>query len=361
MIRKIIHIDMDAFYASVEQRDFPQYRGKPVAVGHFGTRGVVAAASYEARRYGVHSAMPSKTALRKCPHLIFLPARFDVYKAVSQEIMSIFRTYTDRIEPLSLDEAFLDVTENHVNNPSATRIAQQIKQQIKEQTQLTASAGISYNKFLAKIASDYKKPDGIFLIRPEEGERFVEGLAIEHFFGVGKITAQQMHRMGIKNGFDLKQRSETELVSRFGKQGHMFYQNARGIDIRPVVSDWIRKSLGAEITFENDLDTLEMLEPKLREVAQELAVRISKRKFEGKTLTLKVKYANFKTITRSRTYPTAIVSEHELLKQGMTLLTPIDLAPKIRLIGLTVKNSDTDQLYSKQSMQLTINFDNEYL
>ena len=225
---------MDAFFASIEQRDNADYKGKPLAVGYSGERGVVAAASYEARRYGVRSAMASKTALRKCPHLIFVMPRFEVYKSVSRQIMEIFHEYTDLVEPLSLDEAFLDVTENHKQMASATQIAQEIKLKIQETTGLTASAGVSFNKFLAKIASDYNKPNGLFVVKPNDAERFVETLSIEQFYGVGKVTAERMHRLGIKTGADLKQWSEQELVTKFGKAGHSYYQNARAIGDRPV-------------------------------------------------------------------------------------------------------------------------------
>ncbi|HLP05808.1 MAG TPA: DNA polymerase IV, partial [Paludibacter sp.] len=256
-MRKIIHIDMDAFFASIEQRDNPDYRGKPLAVGHAGTRGVVAAASYEARKYGVRSAMASKTALRKCPQLIFVMPRFDVYKSVSSQVLEIFREYTDLVEPLSLDEAFLDVTENHKNMPSATHIALEIKQKIFEKLSLTASAGVSFNKFLAKIASDFNKPNGIYVVTPETAAQFVEKLEIEKFYGVGKVTAKRMHQLGINTGADLKQWSIEGLVANFGKAGHFYYQNARGIDHRPVEPQHIRKSVGAETTFGHDTDNLD--------------------------------------------------------------------------------------------------------
>ena len=259
-MRKIIHIDMDAFYASVEQRDFPELRGKPVAVGWSSDRGVVTTASYEARKFGVKSAMASKIALRMCPALIFVPPRFEVYHQVSLEIRNIFFEYTDLVEPLSLDEAFLDVTSNKKNIPSATLIAKEIKTRIKEKTGLTASAGISLNKFLAKIASDMIKPDGIFLISPEKAVEFVEKLPIEKFFGIGKVTAEKMHQMGIKNGFDLKQFTESELIKRFGKVGKYYYLNARAEDPREVNPNRIMKSLGAENTFPKDLNDRESIE-----------------------------------------------------------------------------------------------------
>ncbi|WP_165040713.1 DNA polymerase IV [Dysgonomonas sp. ZJ709] len=356
-MRKIIHIDMDAFYASIEQRDNVDYRGKPLAVGYSGNRGVVAAASYEARRYGVRSAMASKVALRKCPHLIFVPARFDVYKSVSRQIMEIFHEYTDLVEPLSLDEAFLDVTENHKNISSATQIAQEIKDRIHEATQLTASAGVSFNKFLAKIASDYNKPNGLFVIKPKIAERFVESLAIEQFFGVGKVTAERMHQLGIKTGMDLKQHSEQELVSYFGKAGHIYYQNARGEDDRPVESHRVRKSIGAEITFEGDIDDFDELCLELDEVAKDVIERISKRGFKGRTVTLKIKFADFKTISRSKTQLDFVTDFDTLYKTGVDLLKNVDITPKVRLIGLTIKNND-EEIWS-EAIQLRIKFDED--
>lgn len=355
-MRKIIHIDMDAFYASIEQRDNPQYRGKPLAVGYSGSRGVVAAASYEARRYGVRSAMASKTALRKCPHLIFVPSRFEVYRAVSRQIMDIFHEYTDIVEPLSLDEAFLDVTENHKNIPSATQIAAEIKQKIKDTTGLTASAGVSFNKFLAKIASDHNKPDGLFVVKPKNAERFVETLAIEQFFGVGKVTAKHMHQLGIKSGWDLKQFSEQELVRHFGKAGHIYYLNARAIDDRPVESQRIRKSISSETTFEKDIDNLEELALELDVVAKSAFSDIKKKGFKGRTITLKVKYADFRIITRSKTFPNPIEDYDVFYQSGYELLANVDITPKVRLIGLGLKNNEDESPWG-DAVQLRINFD----
>ncbi len=349
---------MDAFYASIEQRDYPEYRGKPLAVGYAGPRGVVAAASYEARRYGVRSAMASKTALRKCPHLIFVPARFDVYKSVSKQIMEIFHEYTDLVEPLSLDEAFLDVTENNMNIASATQIAQEIKQKIRDATNLTASAGVSFNKFLAKIASDQDKPNGLFVVKPKIAEQFVESLAIEQFFGVGKVTAKVMHQMGIKTGWDLKQRSENELVSVFGKAGHIYYQNARAIDYRPVESQRIRKSISSETTFDRDIDSLDELAVELDAVARDTFDYLQKKKFKGRTVTLKIKYADFKIITRSRTFADTVEDYESFYKAGFELLKLVDLSPKVRLIGLGVKNSD-DEMGWYDAVQLRINFEED--
>lgn len=359
-MRKIIHIDMDAFYASIEQRDNEAYRGKPLAVGYAGARGVVAAASYEARRYGVRSAMSSSMALRKCPHLIFVPARFDIYKSVSNQIMEIFYEYTDLVEPLSLDEAFLDVTQNHKNIASATQIAEEIRAKILAATDLTASAGVSYNKFLAKIASDQRKPNGLFVIRPKDAEKFIETLQIEQFFGVGKVTAKRMHQLGIETGLDLKQRSEQELVSVFGKIGHLFYENARGIDNRIVEAHYIRKSIGAETTFDRDIDSYEELTIELNEIAKEVINRISKRDFKGRTVTLKVKYADFKNISRSKTFLNPVTDYQALYDAGLELLRLVDITPKVRLIGLSLKNNDNEGHETwGDAIQLRINFDDE--
>ncbi len=349
---------MDAFYASIEQRDNVAYKGKPLAVGYSGPRGVVAAASYEARRYGVRSAMASKTALRKCPQLIFAHPRFDVYKSVSRQIMEIFHEYTDLVEPLSLDEAFLDVTENLKDISSATQIAQEIKQKIFETTNLTASAGVSFNKFLAKIASDQNKPNGLFIVKPKVAEQFVETLVIEQFFGVGKVTAKLMHQLGIKTGWDLKQRSENELVSIFGKAGHIYYQNARAIDDRPVESHRIRKSISSETTFDKDIDNLEELAIILDEVAKDTFTYIEKKGFKGRTVTLKIKYANFKIITRSQTFPNHITDYDLFYKTGYELLQNVDLSPKVRLIGLGVKNNEND-IDWYDAIQLRINFEED--
>ncbi len=346
---------MDAFYASIEQRDNPQYRGKPLAVGYAGPRGVVAAASYESRKYGVRSAMASKTALRKCPHLIFVPARFDVYRSVSRQIMSIFYEYTDLVEPLSLDEAFLDVTENHKNIPSATQIAQEIKQKIFETTRLTASAGVSFNKFLAKIASDHNKPNGIFVVKPKMAEKFVESLAIEQFFGVGKVTAAQMHQLGIHTGWDLKQKSEEDLVHHFGKAGHIYYLNARAIDERLVESQRIRKSISSETTFDHDIDDLYELAIELDVVARDAFEDIKKKNFKGRTITLKIKYADFKIITRSKTFPLPIEDYNTFYKEGYELLCNVDISPKVRLIGLGLKKNEEETDW-KGAIQLKIDF-----
>ena len=357
-MRKIIHIDMDAFFASIEQRDNADYRGKPLAVGYAGARGVVAAASYEARQYGVRSAMASKTALLKCPQLIFVLPRFEVYKAVSRQIMGIFHEYTDLVEPLSLDEAFLDVTENYKQMSSATQIANEIKQMISEKVGLTASAGVSFNKFLAKIASDYRKPNGLFVVEPTNAEQFVESLAIEQFYGVGKVTAERMHQLGIKTGADLKQWSEQGLVSNFGKAGHIYYLNARAIDERPV--EWLRKrkSVSSETTFQKDIDRYEDLLPELEKLASEVIAYITKHHFRGRTVNLKIKYADFKVITRSKTFPVAITDYETLFMAGSELLRLVDLSQKVRLIGIGIKNHEEDINWPDDT-QLRIEFEED--
>jgi DNA polymerase-4 len=293
MIRKIIHIDMDAFYASVEQRDDPSLRGRPVAVGGSSRRGVVAAASYEARRYGVRSAMPSVTAARRCPELVFVKPRFDVYKQVSRQIRAIFADYTPLIEPLSLDEAYLDVTENLKRMPSATLIARDIRARILAETGLTASAGISYNKFLAKLASDQRKPNGQFVIPPGAGEAFVAGLEVGRFHGVGPATAARMNRLGIFTGADLRACPPEFLSAHFGKAGAWYAAVARGEDDRPVTSDRRRKSIGSETTFADDLATPEEVEAGVVAMAEDVGGHCAKAGIAGRTVTVKVRYADF--------------------------------------------------------------------
>jgi DNA polymerase-4 len=355
-IRKIIHIDMDAFFASVEQRDNPEYKGKPIAVGGSGARGVVAAASYEARKYGVHSAMPSKTAIKKCPFLIFVKPRFDVYKQVSDQIRSIFFEYTDLVEPLSLDEAFLDVTHHKKGKPSATLIAIEIKKRIFEETGLTASAGISINKFLAKIASDYKKPNGLFLIKPEEAEAFIEKLPIEKFFGVGKVTAQKMFNLKIFTGADLKKLTEYELIKHFGKQGDYFYHIARAIDNRMVEPNRERKSVGAENTFSTDLTDVQEMLFELENIAKTLFQRMEKSNSFGKTLVLKVKFHDFRQITRSKTFNQEISDYQILWKLSQDIFNKLNFEnQKIRLMGLSVSNLPSE-INANVPLQLTINF-----
>lgn len=338
-IRKIIHIDMDAFYASVEQRDFPEYRGKPLVVGGRGPRGVIAAASYEARKYGVYSAMSTKIALRKCPFLVFANHRFDVYKQISKQIQSIFLEYTDLVEPLSFDEAFLDVTVNKRNLNSATILAKEIKRRIKKETELTASAGVSYNKFLAKIASDYKKPDGFFVIEPKDAESFLEQLPVDKFFGVGKVTAQKMHQMNIFTGADLKKLSKSYLSKYFGKTGMYYYEIVRGIDNREVIPNQIRKSIGTEQTFDEDIKGKDQVKENLELIIDDLFYRLEKAKRHGRTLTLKIKFADFTQITRSKTLFNYITTKSQLKTTAYELLEIANIEIyKIRLLGLTVSN-----------------------
>lgn len=338
-LRKIIHVDMDAFYASVEQRDNPELRGKPVAVGGARERGVVAAASYEARRYGVRSAMPSVTARRKCPELIFIKPRFEVYRAISQQIREIFADYTPLIEPLSLDEAYLDVTQNLKGIPSATLIAEEIRERIRAETGLTASAGVSYNKFLAKLASDQRKPDGLFVITPRMGPAFVEKLPVGRFHGIGPATSAKMHRLGIYSGSDLRAQSLAFLKQHFGKSGPHYYWISRGIDRRPVKPDRVRKSLGAENTFFEDLWDFETMKQALQPILEKVWQRSLQAGAKGRTVTLKVKYADFEQITRSRTLLHPVSSREELEATSLALLAPL-LPPSkgVRLLGVTLSS-----------------------
>lgn len=350
--RKIIHIDMDAFFASVEQKDNPELRDKPIAVGGSEDRGVVAAASYEARKFGVRSAMPSKIAKKRCPHLIFVRGRHDRYKEVSNQIMKVFYEFTDLVEPLSIDEAFLDVTHNKKNLPSATQIAQEIKSRIKEETGLTASAGISINKFLAKIASDYQKPDGLFVIPPKDVEEFITKLAIDKFFGVGKVTAEKMHQMGIFHGKDLKNRSLVELTRAFGKAGEYYHQISHGVDNRPVNPNRIRKSVGTEHTFSKDLSDRELIRKDMIHTAEDLMRRIKKSGFRGRTLSLKVKFSSFEQLTRSKTVLNEFNQIELIVSVAIELLEQVELKESIRLLGLTVSNQVNDSV----PQQLTLDF-----
>jgi DNA polymerase-4 len=348
--RKIIHLDMDAFYASVEQRDNPALRGRPVAVGGSRARGVVAAASYEARAFGVRSAMPSSTALRKCPELVFVKPRFEVYKEVSRQIRAIFAEYTPLIEPLSLDEAYLDVTENAKGIPLATQIAREIRAEILRQTQLTASAGISYNKFLAKLASDYRKPNGQFVIRPAQGEAFVAELAVGQFHGIGPATAARLNRLGIFTGLDLRQQSEAFLRQHFGKAGGHYYLIARAQDHRPVRPDRVRKSIGSETTFEHDLTTLAEMTNGLQPCLDSVWAHCQRTGVLGRTLTLKVKYADFQQITRSRTLPAPLTSPDALRHLSHDLLAGcLPLRLGVRLLGISLSTLETlDDTVGKQ-------------
>ncbi|MBG0792493.1 DNA polymerase IV [Methylocystis sp. H62] len=337
--RKIIHIDMDAFYASVEQRDNPELRGKPVAVGGSRERGVVAAASYEARKFGIRSAMPSVTAKRKCPDLIFVKPRFDAYKDVSRQIRAIFAEYTPIIEPLSLDEAYLDASENLKGIALATHIAEDIRAKIRAETGLTASAGVSYNKFLAKLASDYRKPDGLFVITPKMGPAFVETLPVGKFHGVGPATTAKMNRLGIQTGLDLRAQTHSFLQQHFGNAGPFYYWIARGVDDRPVRADRIRKSVGAENTFSDDLFTFEAARDALQPIFEKVWRYCEGSRIGGRTVTLKVKYADFRQITRSRTSAASIATQAELEHLAVTLLGPVFPVQKgIRLLGVSLSS-----------------------
>ena len=337
--RKIIHIDMDAFYASVEQRDNPELRGKPLAVGHSEERGVVAAASYEARRFGVRSAMSSQKAKRLCPQLIFVPGRMEVYKAVSRQIHEIFHKFTDVIEPISLDEAFLDVTENKPGILLAVDIAKEIKREIRRELDLVASAGVSYNKFLAKIASDYRKPDGLCTIHPDQAMEFISRLPIEDFWGVGPVTAKKMHALGIHNGEQLRACSLAMLKREFGKVGSVYYDFARGIDLRPVEAERVRKSIGCEHTLEKDINRRSSVIIELYHAAVELVGRLEQKAFRGNTLTLKIKFHDFTQITRSITQSRELTTLDVILPLAKELLKEVDYEHHpIRLIGLSVSN-----------------------
>ncbi|MBD1995942.1 DNA polymerase IV [Leptolyngbya sp. FACHB-541] len=340
--RKVIHVDLDAYYASVEQRDNPHYRGKPLVVGGSpDKRGAVAAASYEARKYGIHSAMPSRTALQRCPHLIFVSPRFEVYRAISEQIRVIFYRYTDWVEPLALDEAYLDVTHNKQETNSATAIARKIKQAILEETGLTASAGVSINKFLAKVASGMNKPDGLTVIPPHESESFVESLPIEKFHGIGQVIAKKMHELGIHHGMDLKERTEDELVQCFGKVGRFYYKIARAKDDRPVNPNRIRKSVGGETSFDPDLDNLERMRQELVSIAQVVYQRLRKQQTRGRTLTLKIKFADYQQITRSCTLLEWIEQENQILGLAQDLFNRVGLnGQKVRLLGITISKLD---------------------
>ncbi len=346
---------MDAFFASVEQRDNPELRGKPIAVGGNGKRGVVAAASYEARKYGVHSAMPGAVAMRLCPHLIFVKLHFDRYTEVSKQIRQIFEEYTDLVEPLSLDEAYLDVTENKFNMASATIMAQEIRQKIFEQTQLTASAGVSFTKFLAKTASDFNKPNGLTVITPAEALPFLEKLSIEKFHGIGKVTAEKMRKMNIRTGTDLKKLEELELVRRFGKVGRYYYKVCRGEDDNPVNPNRIRKSIGAEETFSDDLDNIDDMKKQLAVIAERVFKYISHKEICGRTLTLKVKNPEFQTFTRSKTYLHDIKNLDDILRGVYELLeSNVKHFEKVRLLGISISNLSNDQFL--EGLQLEFDF-----
>ena len=339
--RKIIHIDMDAFYASVEQRDHPEYRGKPLVVGGLpeGRGGVVATASYEARNFGIRSAMPSKQALQLCPHALFVRPRFEAYKEVSRQIREIFSRYTDLIEPLSLDEAYLDVTHDKLNIGSALEIAKQIKDAIRDELQLTASAGVSINKFVAKIASDINKPDGLKFIGPSAIQAFMENLPVGKFHGVGKVTAEKMKKMGLHTGADLKQLSEEELVRSFGKTGRFYYRIVRGVDEREVQPHRETKSLAAEDTFPVDLTTTAEMEVQLDRIALLVCSRLEKYNLKGRTVTLKIKYSDFRQITRNRSFSAPIADLETISATAKQLLASTSPEEKkIRLLGISLSN-----------------------
>jgi len=343
-LRKIIHVDMDAFFASVEQRDNPELRGKPVAVGGGGTRGVVAAASYEARKFGVRSAMPGATARRLCPELIFTRGRFDAYREVSNQIRAIFREFTPHVEPLSLDEAYLDVTDDLRGIGSATRIAELIRQRIREETRLTASAGVSYNKFLAKLASDQNKPDGLCVIRPGQGAAFVQSLPVRRFHGIGPRGAEKMARLGIATGADLAARDIAWLRQHFGSFADYLYRAARGIDLRPVRANRIRKSLGSERTFNEDLSSGPMLREALDNIIDIVWPQIAERELKGRTVTLKMKYTDFQLCTRARSLPQPVADKAEFARVARALLdAQLPLPLPIRLMGLTLSGLEGEK------------------
>jgi DNA polymerase-4 len=342
--RKIVHIDMDAFYASVEQRDNPALKGKPIAVGGEGPRGVTTTASYEARVFGVRSAMPGYKAKQLCPELIFVPPRFEVYKEVSLQIRSIFKEYTDLIEPLSFDEAFLDVSQNKKHIEHGMEVAKEIMGKVHEETELTCSAGVSYCKFLAKVASGFRKPNGLTVIHPKRAELFLEQLAVKDFFGVGKVTAAKMEKMGISTGADLKEFGKIELARHFGKMGAFYYDIVRGIDMRPVKPNRIRKSLAVERTLERDLSDIEDIKPILSHIIDKFFERLSKAGNFGRTITLKIKTSNFQTITRSHSKEYYLKGKKEIAAIAYHLLeSNADTFESIRLIGLTASNLEKEK------------------
>jgi len=358
--RKIIHVDMDAFYASVEQMDFPELKGKPLAVGGSENRGVVSAASYEARKFGVRSAMSGIQAKRNCPELIFVPPRFDRYKEISKKIRKIFLDYTDLVEPLSLDEAYLDVTVNKKDNPSASLIAQEIRQRIFDEVGLTASAGISVNKFVAKIASDYNKPNGQKTVNPDEVEAFLEVLDIKKFYGIGKVTADKFYQLGIFTGFDLKQKSLDYLEKHFKNSAQYYFNISRGIHNGAVKTNRKVKSFGAERTFNENLSSEIYMEERLLNIAIELEKRLQKSKISGRTITLKIKYSDFSLQTRSKTLPYYISDKHLLFDVAKGLLYQERLKNSVRLLGISVNNLNNEEKKAKdipKSVSVQLQFD----
>ena len=362
-IRKIIHVDMDAFYASVAQMDNPELRGKPIAVGGGGKRGVISAASYEARKFGVKSAMSGRLAEKLCPELIFVRTDFERYAEISKRIRKIFYDYTDLVEPLSMDEAYLDVTENKIGLPSATLIAKKIRQRIFDEVGLTASAGISINKFIAKVASDYNKPNGQKTVNPEDVLQFLEDLDIRKFYGIGKVTAEKMYQKGIFTGKDLKSKSEDYLESHFGKSGRSYYNIVRGIHLSKVKPNRIRKSLAAERTFNENLSSEIFMLEKLEHIAAEVAKRLEKSNVAGKTVTLKIKYSDFTLQTRSKTLPYFISDKAIILETAKNLLYQDKLNNSVRLLGISLSNLNTDsnrtkpQKKKEKSVSVQLKFD----
>ena len=347
---------MDAFFAAVEQRDHPEYKGKAIAVGGLpGSRGVVSTCSYEARKYGIHSAMPSSLAIKLCPHLIFVRGNFDAYREASQIMRNIFYEYTDLVEPVSIDEAYLDVTINKKSNPSATHLAAEIRQRIKVETQLTASAGVSYCKFLAKIASDLDKPDGLVVITPDKAESILEALPIGKFHGIGKATEERMKNLGINNGKDLKTKSLNVLLKHFGKAGRYYYNIVRGIDNREVVTSRIRKSISMERTFSDDIKDLYQLSHYLETLSDSLSVKMKEKGFKAWTLTVKLKYANFEIVQKSCTARRSFDEQEIMLKQARNLLASLyDKSRSVRLIGMGLSNLDWNE--QKKDRQLILPF-----
>lgn len=360
-IRKIIHVDMDAFYASVAQMDHPELKGKPIAVGGGGTRGVVSAASYEARKFGVKSAMSGRLAIKLCPELIFVKTDFERYTEISKRIRKIFLDYTDLVEPLSLDEAYLDVTENKIGSPSASLIAKQIRQRIFNEVGLTASAGISINKFIAKVASDYNKPNGQKTVNPEDVLQFLEDLDIRKFYGVGKVTAEKMYQKGIFTGKDLKAKNLEYLDAHFGKSGRYYYYVVRGIHNSEVKPNRIRKSLAAERTFSENLSSEIFMLEKLEHIAEEVTKRLTKNKVTGKTITLKIKYSDFTLQTRSKTLPYYVSEKAIILETAKDLLYQNTLNNSVRLLGISLSNLNTDskkiQKEEKQAVSVQLKFE----
>lgn len=353
--RKIIHIDMDAFYASIEQRDNKEYRGRPLIVGGDpNRRGVVATCSYEARKYGIHSAMPSLTAYKLCPNAIFVRPRMDIYKSVSKKVMNILQEYSTLVEPLSLDEAFIDVTKSKKCKGSATLIAMEIKKRIFEEVGLTASAGVSFNKFLAKMASDYNKPSGITIITENDVEKFIKKLSIGKFFGVGKVTKNKLNNIGVFNGEDLLRFSEEELVNIFSDRGKALYEFAHGIDNRPVNPFRIRKSIGKERTLREDVEEFEEMISILENIASMVSNSLMFLKKKGRTITLKIKFSDFRHITRSITIDNAIISDKDIMKHIKELMEEVDFTnKKVRLLGITLSSLEENILEDEESEQLS--------